>query len=119
MNIDLENIERGIKYFNEGNFFEAHETWEDQWRGIEKSPEKYFMQGLIVIAVALHHYKRKNYKGTSKLLEKGIKLLQEFKESKMNIDIKDFLKEIALFQEKFNTSRQCISENELPRIKTL
>lgn len=117
MNIDVENIEKGIKFFNEGNFFEAHETWEDKWRALEKSPEKYFMQGLIMIAVALHHYKRKNYTGTSKLLEKGIKLLKEFNEPKMKIDREKFLKEITLFQEKFKLSRECISGEELPRIK--
>lgn len=119
MNINMETFEKGIKYFNEGNYFEAHETWEDQWRGIEKSPEKYFIQGLIIIAVALHHYKRKNYTGTSKLLEKGITLLKRFQEPKMIIDIDDFLKAIVMFQEKFKSSGQCISDMEFPRIKKI
>lgn len=119
MNIDMDNFEKGIKFFNEGNYFEAHETWEDQWHGIEKSPEKYFIQGLIMIAVALHHYKRKNYVGTSKLLEKGINLLKRFKEPKIKIDIDDFLKAIVIFQEKFKSSRQYISDKEFPRIKKL
>lgn len=115
----MDNFEKGIKFFNEGNYFEAHETWEDQWRGIEKSPEKYFIQGLIMIAVALHHYERKNFTGTARLLEKGIKLLEGFKAPKMKIDIDDFLKEIALFQKKVKSSQKCISENEFPRIQKL
>jgi len=119
MNIDMDSFEKGIKFFNEGKYFEAHETWEDQWRGMEKSPEKHFIQGLIMIAVALHHFKRKNYTGTSKLLGKGINLLKGFKEPKMKIDIDDFLKAIVMFQEKFKSSRQYISEKEFPRIKKL
>jgi predicted metal-dependent hydrolase len=117
MNIDVENIEKGIKFFNEGNFFEAHETWEDKWRALEKSPEKYFMQGLIMIAVALHHYKRKNYTGTLRLLEKGMKLLRESKVPEMKLDIENFLKEIALFQGEFKSSQQGISEKEFPKIR--
>ncbi|NUO09532.1 MAG: DUF309 domain-containing protein [Candidatus Brocadia sp.] len=34
----LQNL--GITYFNNGKYFEAHETWKDQWRCVEKSPEK-------------------------------------------------------------------------------
>ena len=113
----MDNIEKGIIFFNEGKYFDAHEIWEDQWRGMEKSPEKYFIQGLIMIAVALHHYKRKNYTGTSKLLEKGINLLKGFKEPKIKIDIDDFLKAIVMFQEKFKSHGQCISDKEFPRIK--
>ncbi|CAG0942398.1 hypothetical protein BROC_01857 [Candidatus Brocadiaceae bacterium] len=119
MNLDMDNFAKGIKFFNEGNYFEAHETWEEQWRGLEKSSEKYFIQGLIMVAVALYHYKRKNYTGTSRLIEKGIHLLKEFKEPKMKIDIDDFLKEIGMFQEKFKSSRQCIPDKEFPRIKKL
>lgn len=119
MNLDMDNFAKGIKFFNEGNYFEAHEIWEEQWRSIEKSSEKYFIQGLIMVAVALYHYKRKNYTGTSRLIEKGIHLLKEFKELKMKIDIDDFLKKIGMFQEKFKSSRQCISDKEFPRIKKL
>jgi hypothetical protein len=119
MKVDMENFEKGIKFFNEGNYFEAHETWEDQWRGIEKSPEKYFIQGLIMIAVALHHYRRRNYIGTVKLLEKGINLIERFKEPKLKINIDDFLKTIVTFQEKFKSSGQSISDKEFPQIKKL
>ncbi|GAN35164.1 MAG: DUF309 domain-containing protein [Candidatus Brocadia sp. AMX2] len=119
MNIDMDKFEEGIKFFNEGNYFEAHETWEDQWRGIENSPEKYFIQGLIMVAVALHHYKRKNYIGTSRLLEKGIKLLKKLEGIKIKIDLDDFLKEIVTFQGKVKSSQKCISDKELPRIKRL
>ncbi|MCF6154387.1 MAG: DUF309 domain-containing protein [Candidatus Brocadia sp.] len=119
MNINMDNFEKGIKFFNEGNYFEAHETWEDQWRDTERSPEKYFIQGLIMVAIALHHYKRKNYTGALKLLKKGIKLLKEFERLKTKIDLDNFLEETITFYEKFKSSSQCISEKEFPRIKKL
>ena len=37
---------RGVRLFNQGNFFEAHELWEDKWKKAE-GEEKIFYQGII------------------------------------------------------------------------
>lgn len=70
-------FERGIHHFNAREFFEAHEVWEEIWL-VEMEPEKTFLQGLIQIAAAFHHYCRGNPWGAELLLAAGIVKLSRF-----------------------------------------
>ena len=56
----------GIRLFNLGQFFQAHEAWEDLWRQSD-GPERVFYQGLVQCAVALEHFRRGNLRGAAKL----------------------------------------------------
>jgi len=76
MNKD-EKFQRGIAHFNAAEFFEAHEVWEEIWLE-EAEPEKTFLQGIIQIAAAFHHYCRENADGTETLLAAGIVKLARF-----------------------------------------
>jgi uncharacterized protein len=67
----------GIRFFNQGQYFEAHEIWEDLWRSAE-GPTRNFYQGLIHAAVGLHHLRRKNVTGARSQLEKSLKNLGVF-----------------------------------------
>jgi predicted metal-dependent hydrolase len=68
---------RGIEQFNSGLFFEAHETWEEIWlHSLE--PEKTFLQGIIQITAAFHHYSRNNPRGARSLLEAALRRLKGF-----------------------------------------
>src|SRR3989304_1334200 len=55
-------LEEGIRSFNAGHYFEAHERWEDLWRQTH-GPLRLFYQGLIQAAVGLHHLNRGNRHG--------------------------------------------------------
>lgn len=57
---------RGIDHFNAGEYFEAHEVWEDLWIETNDEP-KGFYHGLIQAAVALHHAGRGNAAGAQTL----------------------------------------------------
>jgi uncharacterized protein len=70
-------FQRGLAYFNAQQFFEAHEAWEEVWL-IEPEPEKTFLQGLIQLAAAFHHYGRGNLRGARSLLAAGIAKLARF-----------------------------------------
>lgn len=49
----------GIRLFNEGRYWDAHEVWEEIWAPLPKdSDERLFYQGLIQIAAALLHRER-------------------------------------------------------------
>ena len=52
----------GIRLFNEGDWFEAHEIWEDIWH-VASGPRKKFYQGLIQCAVTIEHVRRGNPRG--------------------------------------------------------
>jgi uncharacterized protein len=67
----------GLEAFNSNLFFEAHEFWEDVWRETQ-GPDRLFLQGLIQVAAAFHHYSRGNLAGMQKLLQAGLLKLDAF-----------------------------------------
>lgn len=81
-----DKFQRGLKHFNNREFFEAHELWEEIWL-VEAEPEKTFLQGLIQIAAAFHHYCRGNLQGAESLLASGIVKLTRFPGHHRGLDI--------------------------------
>jgi predicted metal-dependent hydrolase len=80
----------GIQLFNEGEFFDAHEVWEDCWH--EAYGLKYeFYQGMIQCAVALEHYRRSNPRGVVSLYDSYRKHMRDVPETFMGLDVKGFL----------------------------
>lgn len=73
-------FQEGLAHFNARRFFEAHESWEEIWL-TEAEPEKTFLQGLIQVAAAFHHYGRGNRGGAESLLTSGIVKLGRFPEN--------------------------------------
>jgi predicted metal-dependent hydrolase len=71
------SFRRGVEQFNAREFFEAHETWEEIWLRAPE-PEKTFLQGIIQVAAAFHHYRRGNAAGAQSLLNAGRKKLEQF-----------------------------------------
>jgi predicted metal-dependent hydrolase len=68
---------KGLEDFNSGRFYDAHEHWEEVW--LETlDPEKMFLQGLIQVAAAFHHYSRANRQGTQNLLQAGLTKIERF-----------------------------------------
>ncbi len=67
---------RGIALFNNAEFFDAHEALEDVWRAAPPENKK-FLQGMVQIAVAFHHYSTGNRVGMRSVLERAIRNLSE------------------------------------------
>ena len=63
-------LEDGILLFNRGQFFEAHEVWEDAWR-LARDEEEVFLHGLIQVAAGFHKLECGQPSGTVSLLTKG------------------------------------------------
>jgi len=80
----------GIELFNEGEWFEAHEVWEDIWR--EASDQtKLFYQGLIQCAVTLEHLRRGNPRGARSVYESAQTKFVDLPQVFMGIDVKKLL----------------------------
>ncbi len=80
----------GIKFFNDCEFFEAHEAWEELWtesRGLER---KYY-QGLIQAAVALHHFGNGNLRGAKKVYQTSRGHLDPYAPTYEGLDLEKFL----------------------------
>ena len=76
----------GIEQFNEGYFFEAHETWEELWLP-SPWPTRSFLQGIIQLAAALVHLMRHEYPGTVRLLGYGLNKIDGFPPDFLGIDV--------------------------------
>ena len=46
-------FQEGIDLFNRGDFFAAHEAWEEIWRSTTPEPKE-LLQGLVQVAAGLH-----------------------------------------------------------------
>ncbi len=85
---------KAIDHFNRGEYFEAHEVWEDYW--VETMDErKCFLHGLVQAAVTLHHAKRGNYGGARSLYERMKNNLHLYRPSYMALDVDRFLARMA------------------------
>lgn len=72
-----ELFQRGIDQFNRQEFFESHESWEIVWLSAPE-PDKTFLQGIIQVAAALHHYHHGNLAGARSLLRRGLNKIERF-----------------------------------------
>lgn len=62
---------RGVCEFNDGLFFECHDTLEELWSGL-RGPSRDFFQGLIQVAVAFHHVGNGNAPGAASMMERAL-----------------------------------------------
>jgi predicted metal-dependent hydrolase len=85
---------RGVQYFNRHAFFESHDAWEEVWLE-ETGPAKDFFKGLIQGAVALYHFRNRNFGGARKLWTGCQRLLEPFRPKYLGLDVEGFLKEMS------------------------
>ena len=64
------NFLAGVAHFNAGEFFDAHEAWEDVWGGCAAADRR-FIQSLIQAAVSLYHWGNGNAAGATTLFHRG------------------------------------------------
>jgi predicted metal-dependent hydrolase len=96
-------FDRGLEAFNSSHFFEAHELWEEVWLETPE-PEKLFLQGLIQVAAAFHHYSRSNLKGTRNLLQAGLVKLDRFPETHGGLAVEPLRSAVRDWLEALNAS---------------
>ncbi len=85
---------QGIRLFNEREFFAAHEVLEDVWRAAPPE-ERAFLQGLIQIAVALHHHSKGNLAGAASLLARGERNLSGYADTHGGLDLQSLRRAVA------------------------
>jgi hypothetical protein len=95
--VDSELYLRGIRLFNSGAYFEAHEVLEDVWRAAP-ALEKKFLQGLIQVAVGLHHHSKGNVVGARSLLSRAARNLSGYPEDFGGIRLPELLHSLAQWQ---------------------
>jgi uncharacterized protein len=84
---------QGIEYFNGCEFFEAHEVWEELWSDLQ-GPGRRFYQGLIQVAVCLHHFGNGNLRGARKLYHSSRGYLADYEPYYEGLDVGNLLREL-------------------------
>jgi uncharacterized protein len=89
-----EHFNRGIRLFNTGRFWEAHEAWEFIWL---RHPEdaRFFIQGLIQLAAAYHQLGRRIFRGVAIHLRQAEERLELFPANFLGIDVEALREVIA------------------------
>ena len=95
--MDRDLFIRGVRLFNQGRFFEAHEILEDVWRAAPNL-EKQYLQGLIQLAVAFHHQSTGNSVGACSLVERGTRNLSQASADFGNIGRDRFIAAVSEWQ---------------------
>ena len=83
----------GIEHFNTCDFYEAHEVWESLWADTQ-GPSRRFFQGLIQVAVCLHHFGNGNIRGAKKLYFGSRGYLEEYRPRFLGLDLDKFLSQL-------------------------
>jgi len=94
----LHNVEtdpqfaEGIERFNQRDFYAAHDAWESLWLETAPGEEKEFLQGLILAAVALHHYGNSNHRGARSRFRLACDRLEAVPSPFWGVDVKKFVR---------------------------
>jgi predicted metal-dependent hydrolase len=89
----------GIDQYNRGEFFAAHETWEEIWRSATPEPRTFF-QGLIQTAAAMHSACALGRRvGPRNTLAKARRHLDPYAPVTCGVDVAGLLAGVRLWQE--------------------
>ena len=90
---------RGIVLFNAGRFFDAHEALEDAWRESARgSALRRHLQGMVQVAVALHHQSRDNFTGARSVLDRALRNLGGAEDSFPDLELDRLRADLADWQ---------------------
>jgi hypothetical protein len=85
----------GILFFNQHDFFEAHEVWESLWLDC-MGPERRFYQALIQAAVSLYHFGNGNLRGAIKLYRTSKAYMEQYPSLYLGLDTTAFWQQMAV-----------------------
>lgn len=81
-------FDAALAAYHRGEYFEAHELWEDLWRAEGDPVQKDFLQGLIQVAAAMHKLLRMNgAAGAIRILDRARGRLAGVPDGTMGLDL--------------------------------
>lgn len=85
-----EALRHGVRLFNAGEYHAAHEQFERCWLANEAG-ESDFYKGLVQASICMHHLKRDNPAGATKLYRGHRRLLGAYLPRQAGLDVAEFL----------------------------
>jgi predicted metal-dependent hydrolase len=106
---------RGVAEFNDGLFFECHDTLEEMWSGV-RGPSRDFFQGLIQVSVGFYHLGNANLGGAASMWTRALKRLSRYPDRYFGFDLQAHRAEIAYWLERARTGAvDGITLGDLPK----
>jgi uncharacterized protein len=81
-----EQFWQGVREFQQGQFYECHDTLEALWIEAQE-PNKTLFQGILQIAVACYHLSNNNWRGAVILLGEGTRRLSTYQPDYVGLDV--------------------------------
>ncbi len=108
-------LAEGLRCYRAGEFFGAHEYWEGVWLESQE-PEKTFLQALIQVAAAFHHFQRDNQQGTTSLLQAALRRLEPYPASFGGISVTPLCEELRAWLRALK-ARDALAHLPFPQIR--
>lgn len=84
----------GIRLFNEGRYFEAHEELEAAWKE-EKGKIRELYQGILEAGVTYLHITRGNHAGAVKVYKRSMRWLKDWPELCRGVDVGQLRRDLS------------------------
>jgi uncharacterized protein len=92
-------VRQGVDCFNRGEFYDAHEVWEDVWRSNLPEPRT-LLQGLIQVAAGMHQILDLHRKiGPRNTLAKAAGHLEPYAPAALGLDVDGVLTSVGRWRE--------------------
>jgi uncharacterized protein len=92
-----EGVIEGLRLFNSGEYFQAHEVLEDIWRE-EPRPIRELYRGILQVGIAYYHLIRGNLSGALKMFRRSRVWLNAFPDHCQGIDLAQFRQDYEVVQ---------------------
>jgi predicted metal-dependent hydrolase len=87
----------GVRLFNRGRYFEAHEHWEAVWQ-TAAGEDRIFLESLVQIASGLHlRVERGGTRGTEHLLARALVGLDDYRPAAHGVDVERLTTEVGAY----------------------
>ncbi len=105
----------GIRLFNAGHFWHAHEQWEQCWRAATDADDARFFKGIIQTAAALVKWQQSNRRGMQRNWAKSRARLAGLPSPYMGVDLLVLYDEM----ERFIVAQSSTIPMQVPQLRLL
>lgn len=108
---------QGLRLFNEGKYFEAHEALEEAWLD-EKGKVRDLYRGILQVGVAYLHITRGNYDGAVKVYKRSQRWLKDWADACRGIHVEELRRDAEnAIKEVERLGKERIGEFDAARLK--
>lgn len=87
-------FQHGLELLNQGSYFHAHDVLEEVWREVQ-GDDRLFYQGVVQVAIAMHHFSKNNQVGALSVLAKCRRNLEPYPDEFAGIDLRDLRRQLT------------------------